>query len=244
MKTGEMIKFDIKFFYKKIGIIFLLVAVGVLIVNFICCAFANKYENVLTSSAAYSVTLLWGTLFAAKELFDLNYKCSVANCISRKTVIAHTLIGWGLFSAVLSGFTMLCEFLTAKLFAGNEYMDYKNALFFDILDPDGTGLMKGVYSFAFQILIFMLVGYAVLMFCALNSRLSKVALTILWTVAVALFVIASTYADRVIDLINTIGIDLTKTRDCVMLIAVFTAAAALIYSLLFRRITYFKADSK
>lgn len=245
MRLGVTTKFNIKYYYKRVGVIYLIMAACLFAINAFCWAFATKYSVNMSSGGTYEGCTLWMILFAAKELYDLNYKVSVANCISRKTVIVQTLAGWALFSAVLAGLTILCEYLTSLLFEGSKYMTYQFSPFFSMLDANVSGALKYLCIFGFQTLLFILMGYVVLMFCALTSKLPGYGITIMWTAAFIAFIAVSAYIDRIVAfLADKISIDIGTAKGLTVILAVFTAAAVLVYIPVFRRVTYLKADSK
>lgn len=243
MRLKTMVSCNLKFYFKKTAVLIMIItacllavlmAVGLLIEHF-------EINGGFQAAAVFQNVMLWTILFIAKEAYDVNYKISTANCISRKTVMAAALISFIIFMAFLSALTVACEYLLHLFYRHLEYSEYSLVLFADALNMN----ISPIAAFLIQMLIYGTVACAVILICTLTSRLPNYGIAIMYSVFALMFLLIIQYFSRIYFFFyNNFGINLLSGNSItVMLSALFIISAA-VHFLIFRRLSFVKAASR
>ena len=227
MRLKTMVSCNLKFYFKKTAVLIMIItacllavlmAVGLLIEHF-------EINGGFQAAAVFQNVMLWTILFIAKEAYDVNYKISTANSISRKTVMAAALI----------------SFLLHLFYRHFEYSEYSLVLFADALNMN----ISPIAAFLIQMLIYGTIAYVVILICTLTSRLPNYGIAIMYSVFALMFLLIIQYFSRIYFFFyNNFGINLLSGNSItVMLSALFIISAA-VHFLIFRRLSFVKAASR
>lgn len=249
MRMGDMVKYNLKFYLKKAGIISLVTFAGLFLFNLVAALIAEKLNGEMMNSGMYTAIFGWAMIFLAKECYNINYKISTANCVSRKTVSLAILITILIYTLFLAAATIGMEHLTHALSDGFEKCVYTPFTAYSLISaadgPELTGVAEYAAVFGSQVLVYLALSAAALLISTLVSRLPNYGIFIMCTALFIGFFSITMYSNRIFRFFyDKFGINIVSAASLVVILLSICVIAFAVHFLIFRRLSFLKAESR